>query len=146
MNRRDIMLIGAAGLAVSFVPVTLSASEKETLAQVFAGQKINQGRVSLTTPALAENGNSVAFSIAVDSPMTATDYCEEIILFADLNPVPKIVRYRLSPAAGKASISSRMRFSNSQQVTAVAKMSDGSLWQGTSTTIVTLAACVEPLL
>ena len=36
-----------------------------------------------------------------------------------------------------------MRLNDSQMVTAVAEMSDGTYWSGTSEVIVTLPACVE---
>ena len=46
-------------------------------------------------------------------------------------------------ASGKAVVSTRIRLATSQQLVAVAKMSDGSYWSHTVDVIVTLAACIE---
>jgi predicted homoserine dehydrogenase-like protein len=45
--------------------------------------------------------------------------------------------------AGKAVVATRIRLATTQQLVAVAKMSDGSYWTHTVDVIVTLAACIE---
>src|SRR5712671_503232 len=44
---------------------------------------------------------------------------------------------------GKAAFSTRIRLADSQNVVAIAEMSDGSLWSDTVEVIVTIAACLE---
>lgn len=146
MKRRTFIAGTASALAVQFIPNTLSAATKQGIAQIYGQEKIVVGRVNLTTPALAENGKSVSLIVEVDSPMTEEDYVQEIKIFAGKNPVPNLVSYRLFPATGKAKIAARIRLSASQDIIAVARMNDGTLWSGSSNTIVTLAACIEPLL
>jgi sulfur-oxidizing protein SoxY len=146
MKRRTVLLAAATGLAVQLAPKVLSKELKTTMAVFYGKEPITVGRVHLNTPPLAENGNSVSLVVDVDSPMTDSNYVQEIRIFADKNPVPNLASYRLFPSSGKAKIATRIRLSNSQIITAVARMNDGTLWSGTSETIVTLAACVEPLL
>jgi len=99
--------------------------------------------VKLDIPPLSENGNTVATSVTVESPMTAKDYVKAIHLFAEKNPQPNIISVHLGPRAGKAAIATRIRLADTQTVTAIAEMSDGSFWQDTGDVIITLGACLE---
>ncbi len=106
--------------------------------------KVNTGRVTLELSKLVENGNSVPISVVVDSPMSASDYVQEIMLFAEKNPQSEVARFNLSPQNGTARVSTRMRLSTSQTVTAIAKMNNQQCWQASIDVIVTLAACLDP--
>jgi sulfur-oxidizing protein SoxY len=75
--------------------------------------------------------------------MTEADYVKAIHVFNEKNPQPNVLSIRLGPRAGKAAISSRIRLADSQTVTAIAEMSDGSFWSDEADVVVTLAACVE---
>jgi sulfur-oxidizing protein SoxY len=44
---------------------------------------------------------------------------------------------------GKAVVSTRIRLATTQQLVAVARMSDGFCWTHTVDVVVTLAACIE---
>ncbi|MGK0335581.1 MAG: sulfur-oxidizing protein SoxY [Candidatus Azotimanducaceae bacterium] len=124
----------------------MSAEESSLIRSFYGNQIIEPARVSLKTPSLAENGNSVSLEVEAESPMTAVDHVTEIRLFAPQNPDPELAVFRFGPGAGLARVGTRVRFANSQTVTAVATMSNGQLYSGSSKTIITLAACVEPLL
>jgi sulfur-oxidizing protein SoxY len=82
-------------------------------------------------------------TVSVDSPMTEADHVKAIHVFNEKNPQPNVLSVRLGPRAGKAAISSRIRLADSQTVTAIAEMSDGSFWSDEADVVVTLAACVE---
>jgi len=72
--------------------------------KTFAGDaEVATGKITLTTPEIAENGNSVPISISVDSPMTDDDYVESVVVYADGNPLPQVVTFNFSPANGEAS-------------------------------------------
>lgn len=146
MDRRTAVM-GLGGLVtIGLVPKPLSATPEEMRAAIresFDDTPIQEGKVTLKLPVLSENGNSVPMSIDVDSPMTQADHVVTIQVFSEKNPLPNIVKYYLGPRAGKAKISSRIRLADTQTVTAIAQMSDGSLWSGTAKTIVTLAACID---
>ena len=84
-----------------------------------------EGRLTLDLPAIAENGNMVPFTVAIDSPMTDRDYVRAIHVLVTANPSPTIATFRLSPQSGEAIVASRLRLSQSQAVIAIAELSDG---------------------
>ena len=149
-SRREL-LTGTGALACGLLlasvrtsdatPASMQAAIRNALGDV----EIGKGRVSLEIPSLVENGNSVPMTVAVESPMTASDYVKAIYVFNEKNPQPNVIGIHLGPRAGKASISTRIRLADSQRVVAIAQMSDGSVWSGEVNVIVTLAACVEGL-
>jgi sulfur-oxidizing protein SoxY len=116
---------------------------RTAIRNVVGEASIRKGRVELEVPPLVENGNTVALSVAVDSPMTATDYVKALHVFNEKNPQPNVISVHLGPRAGKAKISTRFRLADSQMVTAIAEMSDGTFWSASADVMVTLAACVE---
>lgn len=145
---RRRLLQGAAGtIAITLVPVRGQATPAEMEAEIralYGDRPIEDGRVELQMPALAENGNSVPMRVSVpDSPMTAEDHVRAITVFSPENPLPVIARFHLSPRSGKADVALRIRLADSQTMVAIAEMSDGRLWRGTAETIVTLAACID---
>jgi sulfur-oxidizing protein SoxY len=101
------------------------------------------GRVTLTVAELIDNGNLVPLNVRVVSPMTPTDHVQEIMLLNERNPGRELVRFQLSPVNGRAEVSTRVRLATSQHLVALARMSDGSVWQHTIEVVVTLAACIE---
>jgi sulfur-oxidizing protein SoxY len=104
---------------------------------------VKKGRVKLDLPPLVENGNSVPCTVSVESPMTATDHVKAIHIFNEKNPQPNVISVKLGSRAGRAAFSTRIRLADTQTVTAIAEMSDGSCWSDDIDVIVTLAACVE---
>lgn len=134
--------------AITLLPLPAAAtpaSMTEAIKKMFGTTPITEDKVRLDMPPLAENGNSVAMSIAVDSPMTRADHVRSLSVFAEKNPLPQVATYRFSPASGSARIATRIRLSGSQTILAIAKMNDGSLWSGSAKVIVTLAACIGPI-
>ena len=110
----------------------------------FVGESpVTKGKVKLDIPPIVENGNSVPCAVSVESAMTGADYVKAIHIFNEKNPQPHIISVTLGPRAGRAEFSTRIRLANSQTVTAIAELSDGTFWSGTADVIVTLAACIE---
>jgi sulfur-oxidizing protein SoxY len=136
-------------LAVAwFSPLTAFAKKEDAdiaIQAITGGAKINQGRVTLVIPPLVENGNLVVLKVSVQSPMTANDYVKAIHVIAEGNPLPNIFTAYLSPRSGSANITTRVRLADSQTVWAIAQMSNGSFWQGSAETLVTLSACTEAI-
>jgi len=140
--RRRTFLIGIAGsLALPAI------AQEETLdplaAKAAKGSPVRKGRVKVTLPQLADNGNSVPIRIVVDSPMTEADHVKSIHLYSERNPVSNMANFYLGPRAGKAEIDSRVRLAGSQKVTAVAALSDGTYWYDAAAIVVTLSACLD---
>ena len=149
-SRRDILqaagvLAGCGGLLrLAIRPAAATpAMMQEAIRTVIGEAPVKRGKVKLDLPPIVENGNSVPCTVSVDSPMTATDYVKAIHIFNEKNPQPNIIGVRLGPRAGRAEFSTRIRLANSQTVTAIAELSDGTFWSGDIDVIVTLAACVE---
>jgi len=148
-TRRTWLRDAALTFAVTATPLPLWATPEEVtreLQAAFGAASISEGRIELSLPALAENGNSVALGVDVDSPMSETDHVVSIHIFAEKNPLPRVAEFELGPLAGKASIRTRIRLADSQSVLAVAKMSDGSLYSGAASIEVTQAACLDFLI
>jgi sulfur-oxidizing protein SoxY len=149
-TRREL-LTGAGALAGGLLLVGMQpadatpATMRAAIRSVLGDVEIGKGKVMLDIPSLVENGNAVPMTVAVESPMTASNYVKAIHVFNEKNPQPNVISIHLGPRAGKASISTRIRLADSQRVVAIAQMSDGSVWSNEVNVIVTLAACVEGL-
>ena len=143
-RRAFLAAAGGAGLALIVRP---AQATPETMAaairQVVGEASVKPGKIKLDLPPLVENGNTVAMSVSVQSPMTAKDHVKAIHVFTEKNPQPNVISVQLGPRAGRASVSTRIRLADTQKVVAVAQMSDGSFWSDDAEVVVTLAACLE---
>ena len=113
------------------------------LKEIAAGAAVREGRVKLEIPFLAENGHLVPLTVTVDSPMTAADHVRTLYLLSEKNPRPVIAKIGMSPATGRASLTTRIRLAGAQTVVAVAQMSDNSFWAAAVDVIVTETACLD---
>ncbi len=152
-NRR-CFLIRTAGFAagagiLSALPLSAAHATpqamQDAIRKIVGEAALRPGKVTLDVPPLVENGNTVPLTVSVDSPMTAADHVRAIHIVNEKNPQPHVISVTLGPRAGRASLSARIKLADSQQVMALAEMSDGSFWSGSADVIVTLAACVEDL-
>lgn len=143
-RRQFLAAAGGVGFALAVRPAEATpASMKQAMRQVVGEAPVKRGKIKLDLPPLVENGNSVTMNVTVDSPMTAKDHVKAIHVFTEKNPQPYVATFHLGPRAGRALVSTRIRLADSQTVTAIAEMSDGSLWSQEVSVIVTLAACTE---
>jgi len=147
-SRREILQAAAAlaggGVLLSIRPAAATPEMmKDAVRAVIGEAPVKKGKVKLDLPPLVENGNSVPCTVAVESPMTAADHVKAIHIFNEKNPQPNVIGVKLGPRAGRASFSTRIRLADSQTVTAIAELSDGSFWSDDIDVIVTLAACIE---
>jgi len=141
-----IQKFGLFTLGAWFSPSFVFAKKEdadEAIQKITGNARIQEGRVTLTIPPLIENGNLVVLKVSVESPMTANDYVKAIHVIAEGNPLPNIFTAYLTPRSGTANITTRVRLADSQRVWAIAQMSNGSFWQGSAETLVTLSACTE---
>jgi sulfur-oxidizing protein SoxY len=145
-------LLGAAQLAggvglLSIFPCSESRALPDMLQaaikKVAGTAPLRKGRVKLGLPPMVENGNAVSVEVSVESPMTPGDHVKAIHIFNEKNPQPNVLGVRLGPHSGKARVSTRMRLVTTQQVIAIAEMSDGSFWSDAADIFVALAACQE---
>jgi sulfur-oxidizing protein SoxY len=99
------------------------------------------GRVTIKLPEIAENGNTVPVTISVESPMTDKDYVKAIHLISEGNPAPHVASFNLTPALGKGQVELRMRLAGTQNVVAIAELSDGTVWSASREVKVTIGGC-----
>ena len=149
-SRRQFLILtcGAlSGAAHAQLPPDIGAKRKaaalEALRKVTGGAEVRTGKVKLEIPPLIDNGNAVPLTVSVDSPMTEKDHVKAIHVLTERNPQPNVVAVHLGPRAGRAHVTTRVRLADTQTVTAIAQMSDGSFWADRVEVVVTLSACLE---
>ena len=144
-TRRHVIAAGAGFAAMLLAPsarATPQAMEKAILAFT-GGVKPQEGRVSVDIPVLLESGASVPMKVSVDSKMQGADFVQAIAVFNERNPLPNVAIFEFSPRSGRAVVSTRIRLGDSQKIVAIARLADGSFYQGAIEVIVTLPACAE---
>jgi sulfur-oxidizing protein SoxY len=139
-------LAGSVGLGLSVKPAAATPETMRAAIKRVVGEgELRKGKVKLDLPPLVENGNVVSLTVSVDSPMSTTDYVKAIHVVTERNPQPNVIAAHIGPRAGRAMLSTRIRLADTQTVTAIAELSDGSFWSDSVQVIVTLAACLEAL-
>jgi sulfur-oxidizing protein SoxY len=135
---------GGAGAQTLFRPPAGTADAMQTAIRKVVGEaEVKKGKVKLDVPPLSENGNTVSCAVEVDSSMTPKDYVKAIHIFTEKNPQPYVVSVHLGPRAGRAGFATRIRLSDTQTITAIAELSDGTFWSDSADVIITLGACLE---
>jgi sulfur-oxidizing protein SoxY len=146
-SRREFLLAAGAGIGLVSLAVTPARATPERLQaairRVVGSAPVTRGRVKLELPPLSENGHAVPLTVSVESPMTPADHVRAIHVFTEINPLPDVATFRLGPRAGRARVATRIRLANTQTVTAICELSDGSFWSDSAAVVVTLAACLE---
>lgn len=136
--------VAAAALPASPQQAMLPRRDLDALvAEVTGGAIPERSGVLVEMPVLAENGNSVAMRIRVESPMTEADHVTAIHVLSERNPRPRIAVFHLGPAAARAEIATRVRLAVEQKVVVVASLSGGRFRLGEATVVVTSAACLD---
>ncbi len=147
VTRRQALGLSAGAMAfVAFGPVMKSAladeaATEKSLMDFTGGKKPQAGKITLKAPEIAENGNTVPVTVSVDSEMTESSYVESVVLMAEGNPNPAVATFHFSPMSGEARATTRMRLAKTQNVIAVAKMSDGSVYMDKKQVKVTIGGC-----
>ncbi len=146
-DRRSFVL-SAAGIAALAVGLSGPAAQAQDAAaieallkKVVGDAKPAAARVLIDIPEIAENGNTVPFAISVESPMTDADSVKTVHIIATGNPQPDVAAFNFTPQSGKAYVSSRMRLGKTQDIYAIAQMSDGKFFMSKKTVKVTIGGC-----
>jgi sulfur-oxidizing protein SoxY len=147
LTRRNVLGLtaGAAAFAVAGTRVTpafatVEATDKSIM-DFTGGVAPGEGKITLTAPEIAENGNTVPVSVSVESAMSGDDLVDSIIVFADGNPSPAIATFHFTEMSGAALATTRIRLAKTQNVIAVAKMKDGSVFMDKKQVKVTIGGC-----
>ena len=108
----------------------------------FTGSATPQAEgLQLDIPVLADNPSAVPIKAKVTLPITEHDWCEELIVLAELNPIPLACRIRFTAETGSAEAAVRIRLSQSQAVHVLARMKSGKLLAGKQTITVAASGC-----
>jgi len=144
LNRREALAAGAAafaaGLGSAADPACASNDYSDQIKKFTGGKTLVEGRVRLELPELAENGNTVPLSVAVDGAAGEGAYVQEILVVAPENPNARVIRFRFSPMSVPEA-STRIRLAATQDVIAVAKLSDGTFFSASRQIKVTIGGC-----
>ena len=145
-SRRAALALGAGSAALTVVGwgQGATATPKATAADIakFTGGKpVEQGKISIEMPEIAENGNTVPLSISVESPMTDADHVTDVMVLAEGNPNPGVITFHFTPMSGRAEASTRIRLATTQNIVAVAKTSAGKFYSANKLVKVTIGGC-----
>jgi sulfur-oxidizing protein SoxY len=144
LNRREALTAGAgafaAGVGLGAGPARALNDYADQIKKFTGGKMPVEGRVKLELPELAENGNTVPLSVAVDALPDEGIHVEEVLVVAPANPNARVIRFRFSPMSVPEA-STRIRLAETQDVIAVAKLSDGTFLSASRQIKVTIGGC-----
>jgi sulfur-oxidizing protein SoxY len=149
LSRRQFAVAAAATAALAMVPALPALAQQqpeakpweELVKKILGDAKPVEGKLTIDMAEIAENGNTVPFTLSVDSPMTDKDYVNALYLISTANPRPEVVVFRFTPASGVAKAESRMRLVGTQDVIAIAELSDGKFLMARRPVKVTVGGC-----
>jgi len=150
LNRRDFVLgASAAALVAALVgtaiaadaPAAHSAEFARTLAGILNGAMPKEGGIDLNLPESVDNGAYVPVALSVASPMTPDDHVTAIHLLSTANPRAHVATFRFTLLSGKARVTSRMRLAKTQDVVAIAELSNGTFLMSTQLVDVKVGGC-----
>jgi sulfur-oxidizing protein SoxY len=146
-SRRRFLGTAAAGALLARSAVSRAQLATNPLGPVILkitqGARVNEGRVTVDIPRLADNGHAVPLKVTVSSDMTDQESVRTIHVLSERNPRPVIAAFHLGPHCGRAEITTRIRLNGSQRVLVLAGLSDGSFWSGSAGVEVTETACLD---
>lgn len=105
----------------------------------FAGRTVVfDPRVKVSAPAIAED----SLNVPVNVDASALDGVEEVLVFADFNPILAVLRFH--PGTARASLGFRLKLQQSSPVRAAARTSDGTWHVGGAWITATGGGCTAP--
>ena len=136
--------LGLGACALALAPKSAWASRAEAdelIAKLVGGAKPQaDAKIRIKLPEIAENGNTVPFTVSVDHPMVEGNYVKAIHIVAEGNPWPQVASFHFTPT-GKAEVYARLRLAKTQDVRAIAVLSDGSALEARKEVKVTVGGC-----
>jgi sulfur-oxidizing protein SoxY len=143
LSRRQFSLAAAAAAALPLQALAQEQSQpwEQAVRSILGDAKPTDAKLSFDMPEIAENGNTVPFTVKIDSPMTDKDYVKAIHIISSGNPQPGVASFHFTPQSGRAMVSSRMRLARTQDVIAIAELSDNKFLMSKRTVKVTIGGC-----
>ncbi len=134
LTRRETMFVGFGAAVATMLPLPALASVDDAVAAFTGGAETGEGGITLNTPEIAENGNTVPIEVSAPGAVS-------IMLLAGGNPNPDVGTFNFGPLAASQTASTRIRLAGTQDVIAVAKMADGSFVRASNEVKVTIGGC-----
>ncbi len=158
ISRRDVVtgvVASGAALALPAIAQTVPATKaalvgplapnpvefKKVLDEFTRGKAPKAEGLTLDVSILADNPSAVPVKVKVDLPITDADWCEEIIVLAELNPSPLACHMKFTQANGTAEAAVRVRLSQTQTIHALARMKSGQLLAAKQAVTVAASGC-----
>lgn len=156
MERRSFLKgFGAVAACAALLPSTAASADEakkvvgpnemsyETAVAAITGGKpvIPSAKVVISAPEIAENGAVVPVKVTVESPMSEKEYVKAIHILASKNGNVRCANVYLTPANGEASFGTRIKLGGTQDVVAIAQMSDGTFLSAKQNVKVTIGGC-----
>ncbi len=85
-----------------------------------------EGGIDMDLPDNVDNGDYVPVALERREPHDAGDHVKAIHLLSTANPRAHVATFRFTLLSGKARVTSRMRLAKTQEVVAIAELSDGT--------------------
>lgn len=155
MQRRSFLKsFGVAAACAVAAPVIASAAEEKkpagpnemsydsAVAAITGGKAVTLSpKVKLEAPEIAENGAVVPVKVTVESPMTSNDYVKAIHILSTKNGNVRCANIYLTPANGEAFFGTRIKLGGTQDVVAIAELSNGTFISAKQNVKVTIGGC-----
>ncbi len=156
MERRSFLKgFGTAAACAALIPTIANAAEEAkkvvgpnelhvdaAIAAITGGKALTpSSKVALSAPEIAENGAVVPVKVTVESPMTDKQYVKAIHILGTKNNNARCANVYLTPANGEASFGTRIKLGSTQDVLAIAEMSDGTFLSAKQNVKVTIGGC-----
>lgn len=155
MERRSFLKsFGAVAACAVVLPHVASAADEKkptgpnemnyemAVAAITGGKAVTpSAKVKMEAPEIAENGAVVPVKVTVESPMSAKDYVKAIHVLASKNGNVRCANIYLTPANGEAYFGTRVKLGGTQDVVAIAEMSDGTFLSTKQNVKVTIGGC-----
>ncbi|MEM6676644.1 MAG: thiosulfate oxidation carrier protein SoxY [Pseudomonadota bacterium] len=138
VSRRTFCQFGMGASAVALLPSlpALAGTDpvQEAIMAFTGGAMPGDGGIDLTTPEIAENGNTVPVEVSADGAAS-------ILLLAAGNPNPGVATFNFGKLAPNRAAATRIRLAQTQDVIAVAKLESGEFTMVKRTVKVTIGGC-----
>lgn len=158
LTRRHLMAGAAATGAALALPATALAQApaktaivgalapnpvefKKAVQQFLGSAKPTTEGLQLDVAVLADNPSAVPVKAKVNLPITDEEWCEEIIVLAEMNPSPLTCRLQFTADTGTAEAAVRVRLSQSQTIHAMARMKSGKVLVAKQAVTVAASGC-----
>ena len=144
--RRRVLQGAGAFVLINCLPARAADGELPAIpamTKFLAGRTPRRERLRLDLPRLADNGFAVPMRITVAGPFAPGPFVRNIAIFSELTPVPDLAAFEFPLPLERIELDSRIRLAGTQQIVAIAELTDGNLLATAMEVVVTLAGCMD---